>query len=275
MKVLGSGGAVPFPKPGCDCQDCKKAKEEGIPYERISSSLFCYPDILIDTPEEVFRRMIEFGISNLNHIFYTHWHPDHTQGSRLFEMWVKSGFAGKQNKNPLKVYLPDNMISDFVDKLPVFDFYQKQKFISIESVKDRKPVVLDEVSIIPVDLKREDRVRYAYLIKNNINNKKIMYAPCSVFGAKIDHFWKDLNVLFLETGWRGDTTTLRKKEVEPWFKDHISLEECFDFFKKLKPDRLFFTHLEGTLHQTYDNISEKTKNFENINVAFDGMDLKL
>ncbi len=90
-----AGGATIFPKPGCDCKDCLTAKEKGTPYERISSSLFVAPDILIDTPEEVSRRLIQFGIKKINHIFYTHSHPDHTRGIRLIEMMVKSGFAGQ------------------------------------------------------------------------------------------------------------------------------------------------------------------------------------
>ncbi|MFQ5978166.1 MAG: MBL fold metallo-hydrolase [Candidatus Heimdallarchaeota archaeon] len=101
LKVIGSSGAHPFPKPGCGCADCKKAKKLGIPYERISSALFIYPDILIDTPEEIFRRLIQFDILRLNHVFYTHWHPDHTQGMRLFETWVSSGFIGKKQHDPI------------------------------------------------------------------------------------------------------------------------------------------------------------------------------
>jgi len=273
LKVIGSSGALPFPKPNCSCSDCKKAGENGIPYERISSSLFVYPDILIDTPEEVCRRLIRFGIENVRHVFYTHWHPDHTQGSRIFEMLARSGFMGKRQNPPVKVYLPKGMISDFRKYLKIFDFYEKQKYIEILNVDDRKPVRFGKISITPINLKRKDRVRYAFLIEGN--GKRVMYAPCSIFATKFDDFWKNLDVLLVETGWHGDTSELRKKKVEPFFKDHISLEENFKWLEILNPKKMILTHLEGCLHQTYDMIRAEAKKYPGVDVAYDGMEIEL
>jgi len=273
LKIIGSSGTVPFPKFGCDCKDCKKAMGKGIPYERISSSLFIYPNILMDTPEEVFRRLMQFGIKELKHVFYTHWHPDHTHGSRMLGMWTRSGFIGKPKKQPIKVYLPVDMIPDFDKYLPSFKFYKKYNFIEVIKIRDRKPITIGKISITPINLKRDDRVRYAFLIEEN--NKKVMYAPCSVFNTKFDNFWENLDLLFIETGWHGNTKELREKKAESWLGDHISFEENFEWLKKLKPKKMVLTHLEGSIHATYDLIKKEADKYPNVNVAYDGMEIEL
>ncbi|MHA2272531.1 MAG: MBL fold metallo-hydrolase [Candidatus Hodarchaeales archaeon] len=274
LKVIGSSGAHPFPKPGCSCADCKKAQRLGIPYERISSALFVHPDILIDTPEEIFRRLIQFNILQLNHVFYTHWHPDHTQGMRLFETWVFSGFIGKKNRDPINVYVPVDMIADFDQFLPSFrGHFEPAKFINIVSVEDRKPVPLGSVTVTPLNLRRQDRVRYAFLIEER--GKKVIYAPCSIFETQFDEFWNDIDLLFIETGWPGDTAKLRKEKTAASLEDHISLEENFDFIAQVKPRKTILTHLEGGYHVTYDQIKKIAEEHPAVDVAHDGLEIEL
>ena len=54
VEILGSGGAVTIPRPGCGCRVCVEARGAGLPLRahagRASSSTA--PDVLIDTPEE-------------------------------------------------------------------------------------------------------------------------------------------------------------------------------------------------------------------------------
>jgi phosphoribosyl 1,2-cyclic phosphate phosphodiesterase len=53
VEILGSGGAVTIPRPGCGCRVCVEAREKGVPYARTGPSVFVHgPDVLIDTPEE-------------------------------------------------------------------------------------------------------------------------------------------------------------------------------------------------------------------------------
>ena len=52
LEILGSGGAVTIPRPGCDCRVCAEARARGIPYARTGPSVFVHgPDVLIDTPQ--------------------------------------------------------------------------------------------------------------------------------------------------------------------------------------------------------------------------------
>ena len=58
VEILGSGGAVTIPRPGCSCRVCVEAREKGVPYARTGPSVFVHgPDVLIDTPEEAKQQL--------------------------------------------------------------------------------------------------------------------------------------------------------------------------------------------------------------------------
>ncbi|MBW2971362.1 MBL fold metallo-hydrolase [Candidatus Woesearchaeota archaeon] len=273
LKILGSAGALPFPKPGCTCKDCLKARKLGIPYERISPSLFVNPDILIDTPESVYQRLTQFNINTIRHVFYTHWHHDHTQGFRLLEMLCKSGFAGKSNNPPINVYLPTDTKPEMKKYVESLFYYEKRGFVKIIEVQDRQPVKLNNISIAPVNLKRDDRIRYAFLIEQQ--GKKAMYAPCSIYKTKFDKFWENLDLLMIEAGWKGPTKEIRDAKKLDYVHDHQSMEESFEIIQKLKPKRTILTHLCGAEHHTYDYVKSQTDKHENVDTAYDGMDIEV
>ncbi|MBI2846110.1 MAG: hypothetical protein HYX86_06160, partial [Chloroflexi bacterium] len=79
IEILGSGGAITTPKPGCFCRVCVPAREKGVPYSRTGPSLFVHgPDVLIDTPEEIKQQLNRSRVKQIRAAFYSHWHPDHT-----------------------------------------------------------------------------------------------------------------------------------------------------------------------------------------------------
>ncbi len=162
------------------------------------------------------------------------------------------------------------MVQEFEAKVDLAH-YQKRKLAEVVLVQDRRPIKFGETTITPVNFNRPDRVRYGFLIKDE--SSRIMYAPCSIYGAEYDSFWKDLDVLIMETGWHGNTKRMREKKVEECFEDHISLEECFELHRQLRPKRTILTHLHGGLHQTYDFLCDAASKHPGVEVGYDGMDV--
>ena len=84
ITITGSGGFRRTPRPGCHCDVCQEAREKGT--QRLGSSLFIHDEnILFDTPEEIAAELENASIQKIDHLFFTHWHPDHTMGARILE----------------------------------------------------------------------------------------------------------------------------------------------------------------------------------------------
>jgi phosphoribosyl 1,2-cyclic phosphate phosphodiesterase len=275
LRILGTGASVYFPRPCCECELCEKARKQGPPHTRTGTSLYNYDEaILFDTPEDIYYQLERDKIRKVKHVFYTHWHPDHTQGERIFEH-INFTYAGEKQKEPINVYVPEEEYPDFEKLVPHLFYYQSQGWIRLHKIKDRKPVKIGKISVTPVNFLRSDRQRFGFLIEEG--KKRFMYAPCSIFQAKIDKFWEKLDLLIIELGWFGNPKTREKLPEKHCWRDHISLEEDIALVKKIKPKRTLLTHLEGTHHVSLEEAQKEIAPYKKLNVepATDGMQIEL
>lgn len=278
--LLGTGGALAMPRPFCHCPNCARARLRGTPHERTGPSLFIPEEggILFDTPEEIRLQLEREQISGVGHIFFTHWHPDHTQGLRIMEQ-IQHVYHDQPAKKRINVYIPTNAIPDFKQYCQALWYFEQQGYVNIIELDDRNPVKIGKLFIIPIDFKRPDRVRYGYLVVDGA--KKLMYAPCSIFGMKIDHFYEGIECLIMETGWLGKTLETRAglPPKHAWL-DHISFEENVDLVRQLCPKRAILTHIDGTRHLTDGANHSKLVELAHasglsIAIAFDGMKIEI
>ena len=124
IEILGSGGAFTTPRPGCDCETCSQAREKGHPYARTGPSIFVHgADILFDTPEEIAFQLNRSRIKNIQACFYSHWHPDHTMGRRIWEMNFDLR-SWPPNHRQTNIYIPQQVASDFQTYLGTWDHLQ-------------------------------------------------------------------------------------------------------------------------------------------------------
>ena len=75
FKILGSGGAMPVPRPFCQCELCSLARKNK-KYRRNSCSAFIEEiRTLIDCPEDIGNSLNTENIKQIDNMFITHWHP--------------------------------------------------------------------------------------------------------------------------------------------------------------------------------------------------------
>ncbi|MCD6523257.1 MAG: MBL fold metallo-hydrolase [Candidatus Diapherotrites archaeon] len=264
--VLGSGGAIPAPIPCCFSGESRYYKENMI--YRTGPSIYLYnASVLFDTPEEIRWQLNRESIRSLKHLFYTHWHPDHTAGIRIIE------HVGRISKRPIDVYIPNDVMIDFeaFGLTKHLAYFEKKKWMKLNIIKDREPIKIDGITITPLNLYRNDRTRYAYKVSQR--KKSIVYAPCSTYQMKVDKLYDDLDVMLLECGFYGNREKLKKKY--PWVLDHISLGESIELLNRIKAKRSILTHIEGikpgpTTKQLQDAVKGT-----NIEIAYDGMKITL
>ncbi len=87
---LGTGSAEGIPRIGCTCAHCQRARAEGGKLRRERSAILVkLPDynLLVDTPPRVRRLLDAHGITQLDGIYLTHAHYDHSGGLNEFRYW--------------------------------------------------------------------------------------------------------------------------------------------------------------------------------------------
>lgn len=277
LNILGSGGALSLPRPLCFCKNCSLARVEGLVDVRTGPAMMVEDAaVLFDTPEEIRLQLEREHISRLTDVFYTHWHPDHTQGLRIFEH-IKHVY--KNTRQPINVYIPANDVESFHEHCAALWYYQRRGYIAIQTVEDRQSIGgIGELKITPIDFQCAEpgRIRYGYLIEEQ--HKRVLYAPCSIFGAVIDRFWQNLDCLIMETGWLGNTDHVRAElPADHAWQDHISFEECLVLARAVAAKLTIFTHIDGSRHLepqwNHAGLSELVADVQetSIQIAHDGM----
>src|SRR5262245_20484649 len=118
IEVLGSGGAIIVPRALCPCRVCEEARQKNtVPFVRYGPSLFLHDiNMLIDTPEEISVQLNRSRITKVEAALYSHWHPDHTAGMRIWEanldperLWEHSPHI----TNCTTIYLPEIVAKTF------------------------------------------------------------------------------------------------------------------------------------------------------------------
>ena len=114
IEFLGTGGAITTPRPGCSCRICAEARAKGVPYSRGGPSLFVHgPNILVDTPEEIKDLLNRSRVTDIAGCFYSHWHPDHVMGRRIWESRNLDWRHWPPENQKTTIYLPEQVAKDF------------------------------------------------------------------------------------------------------------------------------------------------------------------
>ena len=171
IEVLGSGGAIATPRPFCGCHVCAAARAHGPPNARTGPSVFVHgPDVLIDTPEESRSQLAFSSIRHVDAGLYSHWHPDHTAGRRVWEAGFDfRGWPPEEKQSRCTpIYLPEQVARDFDAYLGIrehFAFLEHLRVVRLEIVSDGESIELGGTRITPVRL-AEDYV-YAFLLEEH------------------------------------------------------------------------------------------------------------
>ena len=158
-----------------------EARQRGAPYSRTGPSVFVHgPDLLIDTPEEIKFQLNRAGLGFIPACTYSHWHPDHVMGRRVWEMnkdW--RGWPPRDRQSD--IYLPQQVAADFRERLGSwenFEFLAAQNLVRMHVLQDGEAFTLGKTRILPVRL-AADYV-YAFLLEEE--GKRVLIAPDELVG---------------------------------------------------------------------------------------------
>ena len=141
---------------------------KGVPYARTGPSVFVHgPDVLVDTPEESKQQLNRLQAPRIAAGLYSHWHPDHTAGRRVWESrnFDFRSFPPRAETTP--VYVPEAAWADFERFYGLADgfrFLESQGSVEIRILAEGESFTVDETRVSPVPL--ADPHAFAFLFED-------------------------------------------------------------------------------------------------------------
>jgi phosphoribosyl 1,2-cyclic phosphate phosphodiesterase len=245
--------------------------------ERRGCSLFLHDaNILFDTPEEIAAELESAGIDRVDHLFYTHWHPDHTLGARILEI-MNSRWSDKPEwrmaaSHMTEVHMPGPVHGEIMSRFgPFFEFWQHLGVARVHSMEG--PVRAGDVLVEAVVFKTIHRTithSTAYIVTSG--DRKFVYAPCDITPFPEDGRFRNCDLMILQVGWHGPEMAERAKNGPHY---EISMEEILGIAGRYRPKRLVLTHIGdevGMLPKDLASLEAKFSEF-NLEFAHDGMEI--
>lgn len=274
---MGTGGAITTPRPACHCRLCDAAREKGPPYARTGPSIFVHgPDILIDTPEESKYQLNRAGIDHIAAGLYSHWHPDHTLGRRVWETTNADWRHWPPQPRTTPIYLPAQVARDFETRLGLaehFAFMAQKGWVEIRVIDEGESVNIGGWHIEPVQL--ADRSVYAFLFSRR--GRRVLIAMDELVGWTPPDRLAGIDLAVLPIGiFEFDPFTGERRIPA----DHVVLtfeatfRQTMRMVERLRPRRLLFHHIEEPDGNSYDDLRRIEQKLRgeglDVTVAWDG-----
>jgi phosphoribosyl 1,2-cyclic phosphate phosphodiesterase len=259
VEFLGSGGAGTIPRPGCRCRVCAQARERGVPYSRGGPSVFVHgPDVLIDTPEEIKHLLERSTVDAISGCFYSHWHPDHTLGWRMWETRNSSFPQWPPRNRCTDIYLPQQVGIDFRQWLGLwesFSYMQGHGFVRVLELADGEVVEINGFTIRPFRL-AEDYV-YAFLFEDD--GRRVLIAPDETFGWTPPEWLGPLDLAVLPMGLVDVDPFSGERRIaseHPILREEATYAQTLEMVAALRAERVILTHIEEANGLSHDDLLE-------------------
>ncbi|XQY93080.1 MBL fold metallo-hydrolase [Metabacillus sp. HB246100] len=259
IEFLGTGGAIPIPRPLCTCHICLEAKEKGVPYSRMGPSIFVHDlQLLIDTPEDIYQQVNRSTISEIKGVLYSHWHPDHVMGRRIIETISADWIQHPPKHKKVDVYLPEQVEKDFHTYLGSREhltFFEWKGFAHTQIVHDGETLSLKGTTIFPFRL-AEDYV-YGFLFEQQ--NKRVLIVMDELNNWKPDPSLVGVDLAILPAGIFDIHPLTGERllaEEHPVLEVEATFTETLEMIKELNAGRVILTHIEKVNGLSYRELKE-------------------
>jgi phosphoribosyl 1,2-cyclic phosphate phosphodiesterase len=273
IEFLGSGGAITIPKPGCQCRVCAEARARGIPYSRTGPSVFVHgPNVLIDTPEEIKEQLNRSRVTRIDAAFYSHWHPDHVLGRRVWETMNADWMHWPPQHRCTDIYLPQQVALDFRTRLGSWEqltYLQRFGVVRLIELADGEVVTLGTTRIRPFRV-AEDYV-YAFLFADA--GRRALIAPDELFGWTPPADVQGVDLAVIPMG-LPRIHPLNGRQIipddHPILKSEATFQQTLDIVRQLKAERVVMAHVEEPGGLSYDDLLalEDRLREEGLNITF-------
>ena len=205
-------------------------------------------NILIDTSPDLRTQLYKAKCTNIDAVFYSHIHSDHTAG--LPDMRAMSVF----NSKIIPAYMPSEMKSEILTNYKYIFVGEKdyQPFMEIKNLKNKTHINDLEIETFKHNHGEIDAQTY------KINN--------FAYSTDLKKFYNN----DIEKLKNLDLWIVGLLRIDP-HPSHAGFDEIMDYIKYIKPKKTIFTHMTAL-------IDEKKVNSlcpKNVKAGFDGLEIDL
>jgi phosphoribosyl 1,2-cyclic phosphate phosphodiesterase len=228
LRFLGTGTSFGIPVIGCSCSACTSTdpRDQRTRHAALLES-DGGPTVLIDTPPELRLQLLAAGVKNIDAVWYTHGHADHTHG--IDDLRVFS----RPDTDPLPTFA-DEVCAEFLRNKFAYVFDDDYHPIGGPKVKlrlqtftDNVPVDVAGVTMLPIGLPHGDIKSYGFRCGSlgYITDAKMLTAEARAA-------LQGVRVLVLNALWFGRS-----------HPTHFTIEEAVRAAEELGAEQTYLTHL--------------------------------
>lgn len=277
IEFLGTGGSITIPKPGCHCRVCVEARHKGIPYSRTGPSIFVHgPNVLIDTPEEIKQQINRSRINHINACFYSHWHPDHVMGRRVWEMNMDVYHWPPQH-HQTDIYVPKRVVYDLQRTLGTWEhllYFDNMDLIRLIELTNDEPILLGNTTIQPFALAAD----YVYAFIFMEDDKRVLIVPDEMVGWTPPETAQSVDLAVVPMGLTElDLLTGERRlpHNHPALKTEAGFSQTLEIIKNLNAKTVIISHIEEFNGLSYDDLKTIERQLQdgglNISFAYDSL----
>jgi phosphoribosyl 1,2-cyclic phosphate phosphodiesterase len=253
MLFLGSGGVHGVPIWNCNCEVCKSKDPKD---KRMRPSLLVNingKNILIDFGPDLRTQLFKYKIRKLDLVLLTHAHGDHM-----------NDYMQLSRQDNLILEAPKEVLDEFFERLGNSRLWLQKRNPSLKILNfEEKNIDGFKVDTVALEHQKDYMEEVTPCFGYVFTSKKFKFAYLSDYSKIIEkEKVKDLDILISD----GAGFEISKT-------GHMGVKGSIEVFKELKPKMMILTHINHK--KSHDFLTKFVKQFGNIKIAYDGMEINV
>jgi phosphoribosyl 1,2-cyclic phosphate phosphodiesterase len=195
-------------------------------------------------------------------MLYSHWHPDHVAGRRVFETNYNYS-EGLTAARTTPIYIPSRVADDFKERMAIWEnleFLQSRELIKLHVLAEGDSVQIGDVKVTPFPL--AESYVYAFLLESS-QGQRALLAPDELYGWTPPDTLGELDVAIIPIGLMEHDPFTGERRLPEGFLERIremNFNQSLQVARSIPAKTVYFSHIEepeGMSFVDYQRLEQK------------------